>query len=213
MKTFRAILAMMALLVVAGQTFRHVYVKWIEPRDSVLLRFRDPAEQDIAASKSLGELLALYEDARKKVQAADKERAVNQSGESGFDYERHEREPYRSEDQLRRAIEQWEDHNQQIHELHYFWWCGCLCALLGFTVERRLNPWLGLSALVLGFLEMIWATSPAFRTFGAEVEFDRLLTLKTVYSSATLVMLLAGWHWMVKCRRESEKPADGRPVN
>ena len=182
MKTFVGLVALCLLVTVAAQTFRHVYVRWVEPRGSELDRFREKTEKEIAESRSLDELVLLYGDAHTKVKEAEKTRA-----DDTRDYERLQKEPYKSEDQLKRAIKLWEEHRQEIIELQFFWWCGLACLVVGVLATKP-AAWLGASFLLLGVLEMIWATWPALRTFGAEPEFDRLLAYKVYYSSATLFL-------------------------
>jgi hypothetical protein len=194
-RAFQAVLAMIALIIVAAQTFRHVYVGWIEPRGSVLDQFREKADQDIAASKTIGELIPPYDAAWKKVQEEDAKHA-DDTAESA--YARRQNEPYKSEEKLRQAITQREDENKELREVHFFWLCGLTCVLVGLFSYRKLNPWLGLSFMVLGYSEMIWATCPSFRSFGSAKEFDRLLTAKTIYSSLALILVLSIWRWIAR---------------
>ena len=191
MKKFQAIVGMLAVVLVSAQTFRHVYVRWIEPRESVLIRF-EPTKQDIAASKSLDELVVLYEAALEKVKEKDAE-PISKTEDLRHEYLRHQQEPYKSEEQLKQAILEWESHRQKLVELHFFWWAGLGSIVLGALAYWKSRQWLGVSAFVLGYLEMIWVTCPSFASFGYPVEFDRLLTFKVVYSVATLVLVLTAW--------------------
>jgi hypothetical protein len=190
MKTLQVIFGMLALLIVGAQTFRHIYVLWIEPRGSVLDQF-DSTGKDIAESKSLDELVALYEAAWQKVKEADAAHASDTSSESYF--RRREQEPYTSAEKLRQAIEEWESHKRQLCELHFFWWAGFLTVILGVLAYYRATQWLGISGLLLGYLEMIWATSPSFSSLGYPIEFERLLTYKVIYSAVTLGLVLIAW--------------------
>jgi hypothetical protein len=201
MRATLAILGMLALLIVAGQLLRHVYIRWVEPRDSVLDAYREKTEQDIAASKSVAELAALYAEAKRKVDEEEaKPRAADDREQ---DYERFQREPYKSRQLLEGAISERESHRRQLWELHFFWLCGLLFVLLGMAAYFQLNRWFGITLLVLGYLEMIWVTVPSFRTFGAAQEFDRLLTAKVIYSAATLVLVLIVWRYVARQMSES----------
>ncbi len=126
-----------------------------------------------------------------------------EENQAPYDTERWQKEPYKSEWPLKQAIQTWEDHSRQIIELQFFWWCGFLCAIVGGVCYLRIHRWFELSLLLLGFLEMLWATCPAFRIFGNEVEFERLLIWKIVYSVATMALVLGAWYYMV---RNSMKP-------
>lgn len=207
MRITLAILGMIALLVVTAQTFRHVYVRWVEPRDSILDQFREKTELEIAESKPLDELATLYADAKKKVKEEDEKHEAESkqrpASERDVDYERLQREPYTSERSLQAAITLRESHHRELRELHFFWLCGLFCVLLGFAAYFKLSAWFGTSLLLLGYLEMIWATSPSFRSFGAAQEFDRLLTAKVIYSVLTLLLVLIAWFLVARSRTTS----------
>jgi len=193
MKTFHAIIGLLALVVVGVQTMRHAYVLYIEPRDSVLDQF-DTVKHDIDSTESMDELLKLYADAHRKVKEADK--ALEESErkrEDGYDYARLQREPYRSEERIRYAIQERERHQAELLELHFFWVMGAILSVVGAVVYLRVQRWAGLSVCILACLEMIWATCPAYVTFGWDLEFERLLSLKLVYSLLTLAIVLVGW--------------------
>ena len=190
MKTFKAILGLLAVLIVGSQTFRHIYVRWVENRGSVLDQFEE-TKKSIAAAKSIEELLELYKESKARVEEADAARAGDEDFERS--YSKWENEPYRSEAELKSAIREWESHSKELVELHYFWWIGLSLALLGAVVYLRSNQWLGIAVILLGYAEMIWATSPSYQAFGYPLEFERLLTLKAVYSMGSLVLIFVGW--------------------
>ncbi len=55
MRTFQAVVGTIALILITAQTLRHVYVRWIEPRGTVLEPFQEKIEQSIASAKTLHE--------------------------------------------------------------------------------------------------------------------------------------------------------------
>jgi hypothetical protein len=189
MRPLQITLFVMGLLVLTTQTFRHVYVKWVEPTTSVLDQFNDQTEQDIAAAKSLDELVTLYAEVHRKV----KEEDLKTKDAKERDYSRTEREPYKSEWKLRQAIETREGHSKKIFELHFFWACGAGSLVVGLLCYRLVNRWLGIAGVIAGFLEMLWWTAPQFRAFGSGVEFDRLLTQKIIFSLISWVLLVGLW--------------------
>ena len=67
MKTTMTVLFVIAIVLSSTQTFRHVYVKWIEPDTSVLDEFRPNVDTDIESAKTLEELVVLYREARTRV--------------------------------------------------------------------------------------------------------------------------------------------------
>ena len=72
MKATRTALFVIAFLIIGSQTFRHAYVRWLEPRGSVLDKYAAAGEKQAASAKSLEELAALYDQAHKKVEEYEK---------------------------------------------------------------------------------------------------------------------------------------------
>jgi hypothetical protein len=181
LKTTERVLAILAVLILITQTVRHAYVLWIESRASVLNRYDRPLHDRIADAKSLDELLKLYDPVR---QEADRAKAANPQAEQLTT------EPFRSEQQLRQAIEAWEEKAKELRALWFYWLVG-LCALgLGVVLYQRGNRWAGLTLEITAFAEFIYWTSPSF--FGGNVrEFDRLLLWKFLLSIMSLALLVA----------------------
>src|SRR5438067_8139463 len=100
MRALRTTLFLIAMTVLVAQTFRHVYLRWMEPRGSVLDKFNSQTEQDISSAKSLDQLVAMYATAHQKV--LDYEKA-NPPAAGEQDYQRTQREPYASENKVRDA--------------------------------------------------------------------------------------------------------------
>jgi hypothetical protein len=80
--------------------------------------------------------------------------------------------------------------------VQFLWWSGALFVAAGALVIRRVEWWLGLSLMIVGFLEMSYATCPPFSLGGSPEEFKRLLTYKMSYSAAALGLLFLAW-WYV----------------
>lgn len=192
MRVFLAIVGLLLLLSLGSQAVRHAYWRSIGAQRSVLDRFAEPTEQRIAESKTIEELIGLYEKAHAEVQEDKKLPHPAEEDE----WERQQREPYKSEQLLKDAIEIWESHRRQIYEVQFLWWCGAIIVAIGHIVVRRVNWWLGISLLILGFVEMSYATSPPFPLGGSDGEFTRLLTYKLCYSAAAVAALLITW-WYV----------------
>jgi hypothetical protein len=185
-------LFVIALLVLSTQTVRHIYVRWLEPTGSVLDRFEPPVTEDIKKADSLDQLIPLYEEAHQKAEAA-RASAEKSEDPTVISASHSETEPYKSENLLKEAIRDWESKSKELYELRYFWLSGLAFLFLGIICYRKVHPWLGLTLLIAGFSEMIWATSPSFRG-GTYKEFDRLLTNKIIFSLISLALLLIiGW--------------------
>jgi len=189
MKRLQTTLFVIAFVVIGTQSFRHIYVKWIEPRSSVLDAYREPVDTAIASAGSLQELVAMYERAHNLVQQYESKPA----NPTVRLHERQQTEPYASEMKLRREIEAWESRTRNIFELRFFWGLGFLSVLLGIWSYTKWNAWLGMAAIIAGFSEMAYWTSPLMRSFGAVPEFERLLGNKLVLSLITWGFLVTLW--------------------
>ncbi len=189
MKRLQITLFIIAFLILGTQSFRHLYVKWIEPRSSVLDSYREPVDTAIASATSLDELVAMYEPAHSAVQ----EYESNPDNPVVPFRERRETEPYASQMKIEREIVGWERRTKGIFELRFFWAFGLLSILLGVGCHQKWNKWLGMAAIIAGFSEMAYWTSPLTRSFGAMPEFERLLTNKLLLSLISWGLLVTLW--------------------
>jgi hypothetical protein len=181
-------LAIIAFLILASQTIRHAYLRWFEPRTSVLDRYDKPLKDEITNAASVGELLGRYDPVRKQVDAARQE--LSKAGKKLSYEEEKDLEPYKSESALREAITEWEAKSKEINGLRFFWLVGLAFFVVGLITYRKLNRWFGLTLLITAFIEFIYWTSPTF--LGANTrEFDRLLVNKLVLSILGMALLLA----------------------
>jgi hypothetical protein len=193
MRAFLVTAGLLFLLGLSTQLLRHIYVGWLEPRASVLDKYKDKTEKDIVASESLDELLRQYEEAQTKHKEWEQGKTPAQKAKEAY-----LQESYKSKEELKEAIEAWENRSREISELHFFWWCGLFCVGLGLACFVRANQWLGVGAILVGFVEMLYWTSPTFRMLGGGVEFERLLVWKTVYTVLSLALLLALWVYFLR---------------
>ena len=189
MRSLQATLFVLLMLVLSTQTFRHVYVKWFEPKGSVLDDFREPVEKDIAASKTLDELKAMYAKARSAKDAYESGKPLRE-----VDLARRTGQVvYTEADELRAAIERVEEQDRARFKLWFYWLCGLLSILLGLGAYVRVDRWVGLVGIITGFVEMAVWTSPLWRSRGPQGAFEHLLTLKLSLSFASMVLLLTLW--------------------
>jgi len=205
METIRKWLAVIAMIVLIGTIARDVYVRWIEPRGSVLDKYREPVEDQIAKAGSLEELVRLFEPAHAKVEQAEKEER-EKGAKDQDDYRKHGREPYKSEQQLRSAIQTWESQAREIYRLRVYWDVGFALVGIGVILTRRKMPWPGLALLVVGFSEAIYWTTPTY--FGSSPEFDRLLVNQIVLLALSLALLVAVV-WLLGIFRTGQKNSEG----
>lgn len=194
MKIFQAIIALLAVAFLGAQTLRHIYVLFVESNVSVLDKY-DPSRDKIDAAKSLDELVELYETTRKEtlVHKAATPRIPEESVHN-YEWRLDEHESFKSLHLIRQAIEEYELHQRQLAELHFFAIAGGLVLLVGAVVYYRVEKWAGTSICLLGLIELDWATSPAFSFFNSLPEFDRLVAFKLFYSILSLLLLGIGWY-------------------
>ncbi len=179
-----AILAFLALL---SQTVRHAYIRWLQPRTSVLDKYDRPLRNEITSAQSLDELLRRYDPIRKQVDQARDER--EQTGRGLRPFEEPQTEPFKSERQLRGAINEWETRAREIREIRFYWSVGLAFFVLGLACYQKLNRWVGVTLVIAAFSEFIYWTSPTFLGGGVR-EFDRLLAYKFALSLVSLLLLL-----------------------
>jgi hypothetical protein len=187
MEALKKTLFILSIIAVTSYTIRHIYLKWVEPRGSVLDKYEEPIVSEIKKATSLQQLEKLYADANSKVSAYE---AID-SIKAMEAYKRMELEPYKNRDEARDAISAWERQSQEIFKIRFYWALGLVLGIIGFLVYKKVNPWLGISVLITGFAEMVYWTSPSF-FYGAEFEYNNLLTNKIILSIATLVLLILG---------------------
>lgn len=187
MKILERTLAIIAFLALGTQIVRHAYVLWFEPRGSVLDKYEQPLGGPITNARSLDELVRRYDTIRKDVDRARLQRQ-NTDSKPGH-LEDTTVEPFRSENMLRNAIQDWEEKAKEVYSLKFYWIIALFCLALGSVVLKWVNRWLGLTMQIAAFSEFIYWTSPTF--LGSTTrEFDRLLAFKLALSVISLALLL-----------------------
>ena len=189
MQRLQTTLFVILMVVLTTQTFRHVYVKWIEPKGSVLDEFRAPAEKKLADTKSLEELKAMYAKARGNLESYEKGKSLEEIALA----RETERETYRDERQIEEANKEVEFRERTIFQVWFYWGVGLCSILLGLFVGARIDPWVGMVGLITGFGEMAIVTNPLYRSWGPQTGFEELLTLKMVLSVLSIALLLFLW--------------------
>ena len=185
MKTTLTVLFLIAMLISTTQTFRHIYVKWIQPSDSVLDEFKDEVESEISEANTLEELVALYRDAKKKVDDYESD-PTNPKILSYQD--RKNTEPYEAELKIKNEIEAREYDENQLFKLWFYWICGLVSVFIGIFAFHKINNWLGLAGIIVGFSEMLCWTSPLFHNRLLSQQFEYLLNYKLFFSLITWVL-------------------------
>lgn len=204
--------ALVTMFVLTTQGIRHFYVRYIEPRSSVLDRFgATDTGKAIAQAASLDDLVTRYEPAHEKVKALDDELQKNQAGMGDSDsyslYERKFRQThkteYEQEAQLGSAIREWEMNSAKILEVRAFWIAGALLLIPGSILMARGAYWVGLSFIIPSVVEMLWWSSPSLSFSGCPKEFDRLLENKLILTVVTFAVVLSLWSWFEFTRKRT----------
>lgn len=190
MNGLKRVLFVIGMIILVTQTICDVYHRWFEQRKSALDKFDSAVEKTIKESKSIQELVKEYEIADNKVKEYEK----NETNPKIKKSERDDIEPYKSQSKLRRAIEQWEEKSKEIFELRFYWGVGFVLTLVGMLLYIWVGKWIGLTSIIIGFIEMIWWSSPSFYSmYGGEPEYKRLLINKLVLSVITLGTMISLW--------------------
>ncbi len=189
MRNTLIVLFLIAMLISSTQTFRHFYVKFIQPTDSVLDQFKTETESDIDRAKSIGDLVALYRKAKDEIKKYESD-----SSNPKIEHRRRKNiEPYKSEIQIKEEIRSREYDQNQLFKLWFYWICGLLSTIIGIIAFKKINKWLGLSGIIVGFSEMLCWTSPLFHNRLLSQQYEYLLNYKLLFSLVTLVFLAALW--------------------
>jgi hypothetical protein len=201
MKALKITVFLLAVLVLTTQFARHIYVRYIEPRGSVLDAYEQTeTKKAIKGATSLDELVSRYDVAKKRVDELDKQRKKAEANMSKDKrdvfrdkFGEENKEDYEQESDLKRAIQEWEKRSEEIYELRVFWVFGFAFLLGGTILLAKGQDWLGMAFIVSGIIEMIWWTSPSFRFAGSPIEFERLLMNKLIFTVVTLILVIAAW--------------------
>jgi hypothetical protein len=196
MKYLERTLAIVALITMTVQTTRHVYVLWWEPKGSVLDRFDKPVLDQIAAAKTLEDLVRAYEPVRREAEQARASRK-----DSEFPPELADIGSSRPESLLREAIRDWEAKDKEVRALRFYSGIGFALVIIGAALYLKRNRWLGLSVVIAGFSEITYWTSVT--VLGPSKEWVPLLVNKLCFSAAGLLLLLAAI-WVLGVFREEK---------
>lgn len=206
MKIYVAVLFVIAATVLVIQAAHIGYLKWFEPRTSVLDRYADGGRGDeyVPRPGSLEELLKEYETLYQRVgkyrtrkeipDGPDREQIVEDLDKLGA---------------LGAAIEGWERRAALLAEMRFHWLCGILVALAGALCARRVSLLLGMPFLIGGFIEMI-AYTHSFSTRDHSGISEMLLTYRLVLSIITLILLIGNAYFLRLFTIEEELSMRGR---
>lgn len=218
MNSYRSVVTILAFFILIPGTTHHIYLRYFEPRTSVLDKYTQPKQEDIQAAASLDELLKMYDKAHQEGEALRRERCSLPPPFSASSSSTppsptpltprpptiapaplgpviNDEEHTNREKSLETAIREWESCSRDIFQIKFYWCFGFALVLVGMAIHR-FSPWGGLILRNIGFFEMIYWTAPMFLDWKTR-EADRLLTNKIFLSSLTLLILVIvvsrGW--------------------
>lgn len=196
MRGLRFTLFALAFVSLTAELVRHSYIRFVEKHESVLDHY-DAIRNEIKGATSLETLRQRYAEELDKDKAAKAQQPPS-SPDGGGPAPGFVREDSESPVvKLRQAITNWEEADNSILELRFFWGAGLALLLLALACHLRGFAWLSVCLQAAGFAEMTWWTSPTYSyvlTMGAaNEEFSRLLENKLAFTTLALALLLAFW--------------------
>jgi hypothetical protein len=197
MKGFQNTVLVIVVAILSSQSIHYVYMKYFYPTTSVL---DVQLDQDIKNAKTLDELVVRYRKSKTDVAAYEAQLAPGERGESY----RRDIEPYKTNNSLLDAINDWERKDEQYRRLWVQWILGVVVATVGAGLYARRSLWVGTALVFAGIGEMLWWCSPTIELGGAIGEFDRLLNAKIILTAATAIAFAGVWHIWTRSNRNAE---------
>ena len=196
MKGFQITVLVFVVAILSSQSIHYVYMKYFYPKTSVL---DVQVDQDIKNAKTLDELVARYRKSKAEVAAYEAQLAPGERGESY----RRDIEPYKTNNGLLDAINDWERKDEHYRRLWVQWILGVVVAAVGAALYARRSRWAGTALVFAGIGEMLWRCSPSIELGGAIGEFDRLLNAKIILTAATAIAFAGVWRIWTRSHRDA----------
>lgn len=201
MKATVIVMLIVGISALTAQTLRHAYLRWIQPQDSALEKYNPSFKDKIKKAASIEALDKEYAKAQEEVKKAEEEIKI-----SNRKVNRVTEEPFKTERELKTAIQNWERRSEEIRKTRFFWTCGLVIAIAGSVLFVKWT-WFGLSFVIAGLTQMIWWVSPSFSFNEASAEYHRMLENKFFLSLITLVFVFVLWFLFCKFKME-KKPSE-----
>jgi hypothetical protein len=185
MRNAKIVLFLICTITVSTQTFRHIYVRFLDNNDSVLDKYRTEIEVEIHESKDVNHLEKLYIENNEKIEQIKNE---NENYEESRIY----KELQQERREIRSAIHRAENLNVSRYKLIIYWTIGLICIIFGCVSYFFTSKWVSFASLISGFSEMAVWTSPFFDRMNT-LNFIELLNMKLLLSFITLILLITLW--------------------
>jgi hypothetical protein len=184
-------LVIIAFLLLATQAVHNAYLLWLEPQQSVFDKDDRPTKIKIAQAASLEELINRYDVIHKE---AEETRQDEMKAGKEPPSKQIESEPFKSELELKNAINNWESQATEVREVRFYWFAGLGFLIIGALVYAKWNQWLGLTLSIIAFTEFIYWTYSDEPFFYRTRQLDRLLANKLAFAIVSIVLLLMVIH-------------------
>ena len=185
MRGTKIVFFLIFMIIASTQTFRHIYVKFIEDTASVLDKYKSGIDAEIEQSEDLDELDKLYGVKNEEIKAYENENP-----------EYKDKEEYKTltsdRSKIQYEIRDTEQLKKSQSKLKYFWIAGFCCVLFGCVSHFFTSKWISLGSLISGFSEMTIWTSPLW-DISNTLAYSELLNSKLIFSFLTLIVLMGVW--------------------
>ena len=185
MRGTKIVFFLIFMIIASTQTFRHIYVKFIEDTASVLDKYKSGIDAEIEQSEDLDELDKLYGVKNEEIKAYENENP-----------EYKDKEEYKTltsdRSKIQYEIRDTEQFRKSQSKLKFYWIAGFCCVVFGCASYFFISKWVGLGSLISGFFEMIIWTSPLW-DISNTLAYSELLNSKLMFSFLTLIVLMGVW--------------------
>lgn len=185
MRGAKIVLFLICVITVSTQTFRHIYVKFLDKNESILDKYRTDIEVSIYESTDMDQLEQLYIENDSKIKEIEN---TIEKYEEDRDYKQLQAEKRKITSAINRA----ERLSESTYKLMIYWTMGFFCVVFGCVSYFFTSKWISLAALISGFSEMMVWTSPLFDRSNT-LNFVELLNMKLVLSIITLILIVTLW--------------------
>src|SRR2546428_6615304 len=152
MRGLKLTLFVLVFVSLTAEFIRHAYVRFVENHQSVLDEY-DAVRSEIRKATSLQALQRRYAEELEKEKAnKQKQHAVGPEGIPGARFQ--PQDPESPVFKLRQAITAWEQTENNIRELRFFWGAGLVCLLVAVVCHWRGGHSLSASPQAAGLVGM-----------------------------------------------------------
>ena len=185
MRAAKIVFFLICVVIVSTQTFRHIYVRFLDKNESILDKYRTEIEMEIYESTNIEHLENLFIDNDTKIKQI-------KNSDGNYTENRIYKELQLEKAKITAAIHKAENLSESRYKLIIYWTIGLICILFGCVSFFFTSKWISFASLISGFSEMTVWTSPFFDRSNT-INFIELLNMKLVLSIITLILIITIW--------------------